>query len=80
MSDVEARPVVDSHGYVTGHHTQETTVTSNAAPKIRPHDPATCTVCDEHGEVIVGWRPASMQVPPEAVYAPCPLASGRRAA
>lgn len=45
----------------------------------KPHDPATCPVCDEYGEIIVGWRPASMQVPKEPIYAPCPLASGRRA-
>lgn len=37
-----------------------------------------CEVCDIHGEVIVGWRPASLYVPKEAIYETCPFCDGTK--
>ena len=33
--------------------------------------------CDMHGEVVVGWEPATMTSPREAKYQPCPTCAAR---
>ena len=31
-----------------------------------------CPDCDEYGEIVVGWKPATQTSPREARYQPCP--------